>query len=333
MSVSGARVRLARGRDRTGPRRWAEADPEPPTRKAKRRSEERTEVSGWAWGVGIAVAGLCVAAVCVGYLAVRKSEPKAGEDQSGGGPPMPRMADRAPVLPVPSPFDALEAEPVKMSPPSDVVPPDLVDSIFLLSNDAEPPLAAGRDHLEIELARQGQLWVAGRRGVPRLACAGRISRRRRTGGAPGPPSIPAPERSGNHPGLLWADRKLGWYLEIGSVLFDETVSLIWAGRSMTTPSEFQTPPRILIPKLVASRDAWKAKATARKAQRKALEIRVRDLETSRDLHRQKADQLGQRVARLEAQLAAASRPGPVPAPKNATAPAAPTTTPPSSASR
>ena len=50
---------------------------------------------------------------------------------------------------------------------------------------------------------------------------------------------------------------------------------------MTTLAAFRTPPRILIPKLVRSRDAWKAKATTRKTQRKALEIRVRDLEASR----------------------------------------------------
>ncbi|MBA3580724.1 MAG: hypothetical protein H0W42_12160 [Gemmatimonadaceae bacterium] len=103
---------------------------------------------------------------------------------------------------------------------------------------------------------------------------------------------------------------------------------------MTTPLAFRTPPRILIPKLVRSRDAWKAKATERKAQRKALEIRVRDLEASRDLHRQRAEQLQQQVALLEPQLAAARRPAPVPtpAPKNATDPAAGTTTSPSSTS-
>jgi len=103
---------------------------------------------------------------------------------------------------------------------------------------------------------------------------------------------------------------------------------------MTTPPVFRTPPRILIPKLVRSRDAWKAKATNRKAQRKALEIRVRDLEASRDLHRQRAEQLQQRVAQLEQQLAAARRPAPapIPAPKNSTDPAAGTTTSPSSTS-
>ena len=77
---------------------------------------------------------------------------------------------------------------------------------------------------------------------------------------------------------------------------------------MTTPTAFLTPPRILIPKLVESRDAWKAKAT----ERKALQIRVRDLEASRDQHRQRAgelqqrnDELQQRITQLEAELAVA----------------------------
>ena len=92
---------------------------------------------------------------------------------------------------------------------------------------------------------------------------------------------------------------------------------------MTTLAAFRTPPRILIPKLVRSRDAWKAKATTRKTQRKALEIRVRDLETSRDLHRQRADQLQERVTQLEAQLDELKRPVPAPttSPQNSTGPA------------
>ncbi len=90
---------------------------------------------------------------------------------------------------------------------------------------------------------------------------------------------------------------------------------------MSATATFQTPPRILIPKLVKSRDAWKAKATARKAERKALEIRVRDLEASRNSYRQHAEQLRQRVRELEQQLAAASGPAPAPPPasqKNST---------------
>jgi len=59
---------------------------------------------------------------------------------------------------------------------------------------------------------------------------------------------------------------------------------------MTTLA-FQTPPRILIPKLLRSRDAWKIKATQRKAERKALQIRVRDLVASRARHQQRAEAL------------------------------------------
>ncbi len=81
---------------------------------------------------------------------------------------------------------------------------------------------------------------------------------------------------------------------------------------MTTPPAFRTPPRILIPELVRSRSAWKAKATTRKAQRKALEIRARDRDAPRDRHRQRADQLHERVTQLEAQLDELKRPVPAP---------------------
>jgi hypothetical protein len=70
---------------------------------------------------------------------------------------------------------------------------------------------------------------------------------------------------------------------------------------MTTLA-FQTPPRILIPKLLRSRDAWKVKATQRKAERKALQIRVRDLAASRVRHRSRADELQLRLDDLQLQL-------------------------------
>ena len=69
---------------------------------------------------------------------------------------------------------------------------------------------------------------------------------------------------------------------------------------MTTIA-FLTPPRILIPKLLRSRDAWKIKATQRKAQRKALQIRVRDLIASRDRHRSRADDLQLRLDEVQLQ--------------------------------
>ena len=48
-----------------------------------------------------------------------------------------------------------------------------------------------------------------------------------------------------------------------------------------TASDFRTPAHILIPKLVRSRDRWKAKATARKQQLRKEKIRSRDLALSR----------------------------------------------------
>lgn len=69
-----------------------------------------------------------------------------------------------------------------------------------------------------------------------------------------------------------------------------------------TAASFQTPARILIPKLVRSRDGWKAKATQRKQQRKALRIRVRDLTASRLRHRQRGDRLAEECDQLRLQL-------------------------------
>ena len=61
---------------------------------------------------------------------------------------------------------------------------------------------------------------------------------------------------------------------------------------------FRTPTRILIPKLVASRDGWKKKAGERKKRLKAARIRIRDLEASRDRWRQRAEEAERQVAEL-----------------------------------
>jgi hypothetical protein len=50
---------------------------------------------------------------------------------------------------------------------------------------------------------------------------------------------------------------------------------------MVPASDFRTPPRILLPKLVRSRDQWKAKASERKRQYRKEQIRSRDLSLSR----------------------------------------------------
>lgn len=51
---------------------------------------------------------------------------------------------------------------------------------------------------------------------------------------------------------------------------------------------FRSPPRILIPKLVESRDAWKLKAGQRKKKLKAAQIHCRDLSVSRELWKKRA---------------------------------------------
>lgn len=65
---------------------------------------------------------------------------------------------------------------------------------------------------------------------------------------------------------------------------------------------FRTPQRILIPKLLASRAGWKAKAGERKRLLKAARIRVRDLEASRERWRARASDAERQVAELRSQL-------------------------------
>jgi hypothetical protein len=79
-----------------------------------------------------------------------------------------------------------------------------------------------------------------------------------------------------------------------------------------TPNDFRTPPRILIPKLVNSRDQWKAKATARKYQYRREKIHSRDLAHSRQCWKdraraaeQKLQELHQQLQRMQADLAEA----------------------------
>lgn len=73
------------------------------------------------------------------------------------------------------------------------------------------------------------------------------------------------------------------------------------GATATTLA-FRTPPRILIPKLVKSRDGWKTKANERKKRLKAARIRNRDLEASRKVWRERATAAEERVARMEASV-------------------------------
>jgi chromosome segregation ATPase len=65
---------------------------------------------------------------------------------------------------------------------------------------------------------------------------------------------------------------------------------------------FRTPARILIPKLVASRDGWKRKAGERKRRLKAARIRIRDLEASRERWHERASEAERKTGALSRQL-------------------------------
>ena len=61
---------------------------------------------------------------------------------------------------------------------------------------------------------------------------------------------------------------------------------------------FRTPIRILLPKLLKSRNGWKAKSDRRKAELKAAKIKIRDCSASRDRWRQKTEQLQEETRQL-----------------------------------
>ncbi|HCG03195.1 MAG TPA: hypothetical protein DEV93_21980 [Chloroflexi bacterium] len=71
----------------------------------------------------------------------------------------------------------------------------------------------------------------------------------------------------------------------------------------TTPaSDFRTPPRILIPKLVSSRDKWKVKATDRKHRLHQEKIHSRDLSLSRQRWKDRALAAELKIQELQLQL-------------------------------
>ena len=74
---------------------------------------------------------------------------------------------------------------------------------------------------------------------------------------------------------------------------------------MVPASDFRTPPRILIPKLVRSRDQWKVKAGERKRQYRKEQIRSRDLSISRERWKERALAAEQQLEQTEANLAEA----------------------------
>ena len=78
---------------------------------------------------------------------------------------------------------------------------------------------------------------------------------------------------------------------------------------ITSANDFRTPPRILIPKLVCSRDKWKAKAADRKRLFRKERVRSRDLKASRQRWKERAlaaeqglEELRQRLRHADAAL-------------------------------
>lgn len=69
-----------------------------------------------------------------------------------------------------------------------------------------------------------------------------------------------------------------------------------------TPATFRSPPRILIPKLVKSRDNWKAKANQRNSALKKAHISNRDLSHSRNRWKQRAQDAEQQLRLVQQQL-------------------------------
>ena len=70
---------------------------------------------------------------------------------------------------------------------------------------------------------------------------------------------------------------------------------------------FRTPVRILLPKLLKSRNDWKAKSDRRKAQLKAAKIKIRDCSASRDMWRRRSEQLQGENRQLQERLERAER--------------------------
>jgi hypothetical protein len=73
--------------------------------------------------------------------------------------------------------------------------------------------------------------------------------------------------------------------------------------STEAAKEFTSPKRALALSFRLSRDRWKAKAGKRRAEVRALKVRVRDLEASRDLWKQKAAHLQAQIDLLQAPAA------------------------------
>jgi len=65
---------------------------------------------------------------------------------------------------------------------------------------------------------------------------------------------------------------------------------------------FRTPLRILVPKILKSRDDWKAKSDRRKVKLKSAQIKIRDVTLSRERWRRLAESAQEQVRSLQEQL-------------------------------
>lgn len=70
---------------------------------------------------------------------------------------------------------------------------------------------------------------------------------------------------------------------------------------------FRTPLRLLLPKLLKSRNDWKAKSHQRQRQLKAAKVKIRDLTASRDHWRRHTEQLQQDNRHWQQRLEQAER--------------------------
>jgi len=99
---------------------------------------------------------------------------------------------------------------------------------------------------------------------------------------------------------LWGLAEFG---SLGDVIF---FVFSWGVNAMDgaalTMQIFRTPARILIPKLVVSRNGWKTKAGERKWRLKAAQIRSRDLEASRGRWPARAGEAERQMAEVKCQF-------------------------------
>lgn len=70
---------------------------------------------------------------------------------------------------------------------------------------------------------------------------------------------------------------------------------------------FRTPVRILLPKLLKSRNGWKAKSDRRKAELKAAKIKIRDCLASRNMWRERSERLDEESRQLRERAERAER--------------------------